>query len=731
MIGAWPELVYSPLRIAQPMVREGYLKQRSASDPSQRGREAFVPVGWDTALDLIAEELMRVRETYGPSAIFGGSYGWSSAGRVHHARTQLRRFLSAGGGYVDQYANYSWGAAQMLLPHVLGDFEAVSEAATAWPAIVENTDLLVAFGGLNPKNWHVTAGGAGQHGMSAWVRKAQERGIEFTIISPLRSDAPDGLKYQWLSPVPGSDTALMLGLAHTLLAENLHDRDFLNRYTSGFEAFSDYLTGSTDGQPKTAEWAASITGLAAEDIRQLARKMAAGRTMLTASWSLQRGDHGEQSYWALIALAAMLGEIDKPGGGFTFGYGSLNGVGAVRRRGLVPVMPPIANPAGQAIPVARIADMLLKPGKAYRCNGRDLTYPDIRLVYWAGGNPFHHHQDLNRFRKAWSRPETIIVHETWWTPTARRADIVLPSTTSAEREDIGGSSRDPYVFYMPQLVNPVGGARDDMAIFRELAARLDCEETFTGGRSSAEWVRHLYDRMELAAAEQGLQAPSFESFTEQGYWDVPPPETDEILLSDFIEKGLPLATPSGRIELYSETIASYSDDDSPPHPAWLPPVEWLGAEQASRFPLHLITNQPANRLHSQLGHTAAGRADEVNGREPVHLNPDDAAIRMIAEGDIVQVFNDRGACLAGAVLDDAVRPGVVIMATGSWYDPVEDGNLKGLDKRGNPNVLTLDKGTSALAQGPSALSALVEVTLYDGEPPPVTVFDLPPVREQS
>jgi len=215
-----------------------------------------------------------------------------------------------------------------------------------------------------------------------------------------------------------------------------------------------YLTGEADGQPKDATWAAAITDVPAETIRALASQMAAARTMLTASWSLQRADHGEQPYWALVLLAACLGQIGLPGGGFGFGYGSGASLAEPPLLFPGPTMPALPNPARLAIPAARIADCLLNPGARYDYDGKSATYPDIRLVYWAGGNPFHHHQDLNRLRRAWQRPETIIVHEPWWTATARHADIVLPATTSLERNDIGGSPRDRFVIAMHKAIDP-------------------------------------------------------------------------------------------------------------------------------------------------------------------------------------------------------------------------------------------------------------------------------------
>ncbi len=148
MLEAIPAMVHSPLRVQRPAVRESWLRAREGSDRSRRGRDAFVEVSWDTALDLVAGEIARVRERHGDASIFGGSYGWSSAGRLHHARTLVRRFLFSGGGCIDQVGNYSWGAAQFLLPHVIGTFEPVTGRATDWNSVVEHTRIVLAFGGL-------------------------------------------------------------------------------------------------------------------------------------------------------------------------------------------------------------------------------------------------------------------------------------------------------------------------------------------------------------------------------------------------------------------------------------------------------------------------------------------------------------------------------------------------------------------------------------------------------
>lgn len=717
MLGSIAEMLHSPLRIARPAIRKGWL----AGNRDREGDE-YIEVSWDVALDIVSGELARVREQSGPAGIFGGSYGWSSAGRVHHARSLIRRFLFQGGGCVDQVGNYSWGAAQFLLPHVIGTTSPVSGDVTDWESVLANTRIILAFGGMPLKNSQVTSGGAGLHNLPGWLARAKAANIELVVISPTRADIPEGSDAEWIPIRPNTDTALMLGMAHTLLAEGLHDTTFLDRYCEGFAPWAAYLVGETDGQPKTAQWAASITGIPAARIQALARRVARQCSLLTAAWSLQRAQHGEQPYWALIGLAALIGQIGLPGGGFAFGHASLNSIGQPRRQVPGPEVPVPRNPAQLAIPVARIADMLLSPGAAYAFNGAQYTYPDIKLIYWAGGNPFHHHQDQNRLRQAWRKPETVIVHESWWTPLARRADIVLPATTSLERCDVGGSARDPYVFAMHRAVAPQGEARNDFDIFAELARRAGYHEAFTAGRDEMDWCRHVYEGMRSGCAERGVALPAFDEFWAHGHAELPPPDTQYVLFEAFRRdpQAHPLRTPSGKIELMSKVVSSFGYDDCPGHPAWLAPSEWLGAALAGQWPLHLLTNQPRHRLHSQLDPAALSRKAKVNGCEPVAIHPDDAAQRNIRDGDVVRVFNARGACLAGATLDAGLMPGVVVMATGAWSDP--DGDL---DRHGNPNTLTADIGTSQLAQGPSAQTALVQVERVDGPQLPHRAWESP------
>ncbi len=331
------------------------------------------------------------------------------------------------------------------------------------------------------KNNDVGGGGTGEHIARARLRAARRRGAEFHLIGPLRDDLPAEIEAHWHPIRPGTDVALMLGIAHTLVTEGLHDRAFLDRYCIGYEIFEGYLLGHSDGIPKDASWAAVICGLAADEISGLARRAAGRRTLVTCSQSLQRAEHGEQPVWMGVVLAALLGQIGLPGGGFAYALGSTSNTGKPPLAVPLPTLPLGQNSIADFIPVARIADMLLQPGQYFDYNGRRLRYPDIKLVYWAGGNPFHHHQDLNRLREAFARPETVIFHDNAWTASARHADIVLPATVTLEREDIGGSAGDRLLVAMHRAVAPYAQARDDYDIFTELARRLGIVESFHRG----------------------------------------------------------------------------------------------------------------------------------------------------------------------------------------------------------------------------------------------------------
>lgn len=725
------EGLYSPLRIARPAVRQSWLDHGPGARPELRGRDPFVEVGWDLAERLVAAEVQRLRARHGNESLYAGSYGWGSAGRFHHAKSQLNRFLGVIGGAVTSHGNYSMGAGMAILPHVLGPEHPARGPGPDWALLEAHCELFVCFGGMAVKNARIDSGGVGRHLSESRPARARARGADFINISPQRSDMAPDLGAEWLAIVPGSDTALLLALAHTLLVEGLHDRDWLASRCTGFERVADYLTGAADGVVKSADWAAALVGIPAETIRALARRMAGRRVFLNLSLSVQRCDHGEMTYWAGILVAAMLGQIGRPGGGVGFGYMAIHGNGNETAAAALPTLPGLPNPVTLRIPVARLTDMLLNPGGAAQFDGQHFHYPDIRLIWWVGGNPFHHHQDLHRLIGALRRVETIVTHEPWWTPWARHSDIVLPATTPLERDDIMAVQADPTLAFMARAVPPQAEARDDHDIFLGIARQISdgAAARFSEDRSPADWLRHLWEaaRERNAARGQPDLLPDFDSFRTMEHLTLPVlPPRDPLAAFCADPTGHPLGTPSGRIELWSQTIADFDLPDFPGHPAWFAPQEWAGAPLAQRYPLHLLSNQPANRLHSQSAMTPTGGGPAAGGREYLRLHPADAAARNIRAGDAVRAFNVRGAFLALAELSEELRPGVVVIPTGAWFDPVDPGCPGTLDRNSNPNAVTLDLPSSALGQATSAQTALVEVARWV-DPLPELQVARPPV----
>ncbi|MGX1305864.1 biotin/methionine sulfoxide reductase [Amorphus suaedae] len=714
---AYLDLATHPERVLTPMVRRGWLEARSDLEARGRGRgrDDFVPLGWDEAALLVAGEIERVRSAYSNEAIFAGSYGWASAGRLHHAQSQLKRFLNLCGGFVSSAHTYSYGAATVLLPRVVGARARAEADAPSWDLIAAHADALVSFGGFRLSNAQVGAGGVGRHRAGEWLGRILDRGARVIVVSPVAADVPDipgRERIEYIRLRPNTDTAVLLAIAHELVVTGRARTDFLARYAVGYEAFASYLLGEPDGTPKSAEWAAAISGMPADTIRMLAGLMAEGTVALNAAWSLQRARFGEQPFWALVALAAIAGQIGRPGGGYSFGLTATSSIGQPIRRVSGPSVPQGRNPVKTFIPVARITELLERPGETLSFDGRELPLPDIRLVWWAGGNPFHHHQDLNRLARAWRRPETVIVNEPVWTATARHADIVLPASLPFERNDIVAASRDNWLVASRMVSPPPGSVLSDRDIFARIAREFQLEDTFTGGLDEMGWIERIYDGYRTNHPE----LPSFEAFWEAGYAaldadaDAPAPF---VPLADFIADpdGAPLDTPSGRIEIASATIAGFSYPDAPGHPAWLEPEEGAGGGH----PLHLLSPQPAQRLHSQLEGASVAQGAKRNGCEVADLNPADAASRGIEDGDIVEIFNGRGRCLAAARLNPEIAAGIVVLPTGGWFDPVAlpDGSI--VDRGGNPNTLTSDLPTSTLSQASAPNTCRVEVRAASAE----------------
>lgn len=733
---ATADLIYGDSRVLYPMVRKSYLENPKSPKPELRGKDEWVRVSYADAIKLVANELKATYKEKGASGVFGGSYGWYSPGRMHNARILLQRFLGMAGGYVGSTGDYSTGASQVIMPHIVGTLE-VYEQQTSWDLVMSDSKIVVLWG-MNPLAtlrlaWGITDG----EGIE-YLKKLKGSGKRIIHIDPIYNESAKELKAEWIAPRPNTDVALMLGIAHTMYSTGKYDKDFISDYTEGFDKFAEYLTGKSDGVVKDAKWASKISGVSEKVIKDLARDFFANRTMLMSGWGMQRAHHGEQPHWMLVTLASMIGQIGLPGGGFGLSYHYSNGGVATAKAAIPSGMTAgvatasgsewLASSAAVNFPVARIADALLNPGKTIDDNGKTITYPEIDFVYWCGGNPFVHHQDTNNLVKAFRKPRTFVVNEIYWTPTARMADIVLPSTTIYERNDIAmsGDYSNLNLVPMKQAVAKQGESKDDYQIFCDLAKEFGILSNYSEGKSEMEWLEEFYNVALKQAQSQNLALPaSFEEFWSANKvvnFEVPFESTEFVRFKDFRDDPIlnPLGTPSGKIEIYSSTIEKMKYDDCRAHPSWFEPIEWLLAKNKNAE-FHLISTHPVDRLHSQLNNTSLRNKYAVNGREPIYINTKDAKRKGIKKGDIVRVFNKRGEVLAGAVVTNDIKEGVVRLPEGAWYDP----DSKGLCRNGCANVLTIDIPTSKLANGNISHTALVNIEKYKGKAEAVEVFKAP------
>lgn len=522
-----PDQVHTNIRVKYPMVRKSYLENPGNAD-GKRGSDPFVRVSWEQALKLIHEQHSRIRSSYGPASIFAGSYGWRSSGVLHKAQTLLQRYMSMAGGYAGHTGDYSTGAAQVIMPYVVGSVE-VYEQQTTWPMVLEHSQVVVLWG-MNPLNTLKIAWSSTDEQGIEYFNLLKKSGKSVIAIDPMRSETIEffGDNATWIAPHMGTDVAMMLGIAHTLVKKNLHDKAFLEKYTTGYPQFEEYLLGKSDKIEKTAEWASGVCGVPAEQLEKLAEIFSSNQTMLMAGWGIQRQQFGEQKHWMLVTLAAMLGQIGTEGGGFGFSYHYSNGGNPTRTGGVLPAISAQIEGGSSAgndwavsdavisLPVARIVEALENPGGKYQHNGKEQTFPDIKMIWWAGGANFTHHQDTNRLIKAWQKPELVVISECYWTAAAKHADIVLPITTSFERNDLTmtGDYSNQHLVPMKQVIEPQFEARSDFDVFADLAEMLKPggKAVYTEGKDEMAWLKQFYDAAQKAARAQRIAMPQFNAF---------------------------------------------------------------------------------------------------------------------------------------------------------------------------------------------------------------------------
>lgn len=709
-------LVHNPSRVRYPMVRLDWLLKREKSDRSQRGDNRFVRVTWDEAIDLFYQELERIQQTYGPSGLYAGATGWRQTGQVHSCGNHMNRAIAMHGSFVSKSGDYSTGAGQVIMPYVLGSTEVYAQG-TSWPLILQHSNLIIFWASDPIKNLQV-GWNCETHESYAYFEQLKAKvaagEIRVICIDPVKSKTLNYLSAEQIALNPQTDVAFMLAIAHTLYKEDLYDKAFLQTYTLGFERFLPYVLGETeDQQEKTAEWAQAICGIEAEQIRQFARLLAQGRTQLMFGWAIQRQQHGEQPYWMGAIIAAMLGQIGLAGGGISYSH-HYSGIGVPATNAASPGAFPLNPDEGvtakytntdfrgvsSVMPVARWIDALLNPGQVIDYNGNKVTLPGFKMAVFCGCNPWHHHQDHNRMKKAFHALETVVSVDYAWNATCRFSDIVLPACTQFERNDLDvyGSYCVRGVLAMQRLVDPLYQARTDMQIFQALTKRFGQDQAYSRKMDEMQWLESLYEECR-SANKNNYPMPPFNEFWQQGYVDFGAGQT-WVRHADFREDPEinALGTPSGFIEIYSRKIASFNYPDCKGHPIWMEKQERShGGPLSERFPIWLQSSHPDQRLHSQMCEADTYRATySVQGREPIYMNAQDAQARGLHDGDLVRVFNDRGQLLAGLRISDDYPQGVARIHEGGWYAPLSS-EIGALDTYGSANTLTPDIGTSRLA----------------------------------
>ena len=662
------ERVNHPDRLRYPLRRVG-----------RRGGGAFERISWDEALDEVAAQMRRIRDAYGPAAILDCSRSGSTA--VLHNRAVVQRFLHLFGGCTELWSNLSNEAEIFAIRHTYGP-AADCKFAGREPTDYVNSRLMILWG------WSPADGTFGTNNPQ-YLHWAHERGVRIVSIDPRATRTSLKLADEHVPIRPGTDAAMLIAMTQVIVSEGLHDQAFLDRVTVGFDeahlpegapvgsSYRSYLLGLSDGIAKTPEWAEPLTGVPAATIRRLAREFGTLKpAALQTGYAPGRTAYGEQFHRAAYALCAITGNVGISGG-------SSGCSGGARHHGIKRLGAP-PNPANSRVASTLLADLLTR--------GRAGGYPaDIKMVYSACGDLANQCPNVNKITEGLNGLEFMVAHDHFLTPTARYADIVLPATTFWERSDIHTpwSGAGHYAIYMQQAISPMYECRNDMDICADLAKRLGLE----GYKRlpDAEWLR------EVCA---GTDIDDFDAFRAQGVARLAPGEDAVAFAREVRDPARhPFSTPTGKIEIYSTSIAANPDPHGlgriPAIPTWIPPHAG-----DPRYPLELISPKSRARTHSTHDNQEIlSRAD----RQDVWMHPADAAARGIVNGQAVRVFNQRGATILPAHVTDRIARGVVSIKEGAWFTPGESG----ADTRGCANVLTEDRATPAGA--PTYNTCLVEI----------------------
>ena len=689
--------VYSAERLKYPMKRVG-----------KRGEGKFERISWDEALDTIASELKRVKETYGNEAIYYNYASGQIAGGIDSTYKNsgpIARMMYLFGGYVNFYGTYSAACYSAVQQYI------VAGGSNSADDLV-NSKLVVLFAD-NPM---VTRSGG--KGDGYFHLKAKQAGAKYIVIDPRCSDTAVSLEAEWIPIYPGTDVALIAALAHVMVMEDLYDKEFVATHTAGFDesnlpegapansSWMAYIMGQADGVEKTPEWAASITGIPADRIVKLAREIATMKPCtLLQGLGWQRRAYGEQPVRALPILAAMTGNFGIKGGG----TGMRTSGGTNLSIGSFPVG---ENPISSTISVFMWPDYIergdeMTSGPRDRIKGAEKLGTKMKFMWnWAGNCIINQHADVNGTTKLLqddSKLEFIVVADVVMTPSAKFADILLPETTSYEIDNIirGNSAGTAnFTVYSHKLIEPMYESKDVLWIAEQLADRLGLGDAFREGHTSREdWLRDIV----AAAKENNEDFPTYEEFKNIGIYK----KTEGggvVAFADFRDDPIanPLKTETGRIEIYSPYLASQSDpEEIPAIPKYIPEWEGVSDPLREKYPLLMTGFHFIGRSHSTFDNVDYLREAHT---QALWINSLDAQKRGIKNGDLIKVYNDRGEVHLPAFVTNRIRPGVTAMPQGGWYTP----DASGVDTRGSINVLTKYQPTP-FAKGNPQHTNLVQV----------------------
>jgi DmsA/YnfE family anaerobic dimethyl sulfoxide reductase A subunit len=697
------ERIYSPDRIKYPMKRVG-----------ERGDGKFERISWDEAIKTIASEWKRIKAAYGNEAIY-----WqycSGQQSLVSSRRAWWRLMNLMGGYLKYYGSYSNAQLSQSFPLTFGGRPA------SLPSQMKDAELVLFFGN-NPSVNRPSGAGKGYQ-MDQAIQKHRPR---FIIVDPCYTDTCATHADQWIGIRNGTDAALISAMAYEFITHDWVDQEFLDKYCIGYDEktlpksapanadYKSYILGKgPDKTPKTPEWAAPITGVPVDVIRKLAFEVAHTKPLwVSQGWGPQRQANGEDTARAIAMVPILLGQIGLPG------------TNCGEHEGNTPfpaVYLPIGkNPVKATIPVFMWTDAIYRGKQMSRrtdgIRGVEQLKQPIKMIVNSGGNTLiNQHGDCNWTDKILRNTkdcEFIVCCDNMMTPSCRYADILLPDTLGPETVDMacqGGSHGDMAVMLAIQKgVEPQFDQKSSWEICRLISKELGLEEKYTEGRTQEQWVRWCYDETRKKVPE----LPPFDEFWKAGMAKVWNRRKDKIALEGFRKDPVKnkLKTPSGKIEIYSEKLAKTTADWILPKGDVISPIPifWSTWDMqtdplAKKYPLQCYGLHHQGRIHSTFHNLPQLRSIHP---DVVFINPVDADKRGIKDGDIVDVFNDRGTVRLPARVTPRMTPGGVTIPQGAWYNPKMI-NGKKIDVGGCVNTLTNHR-PSPYAKGNAQQNVLVEI----------------------